>query len=597
MARYNESYQAYRLYAGDIYCEAFQNATYSPDGQLATAVVGWTNGSCYGAYYNYTISNTYNNRLQTVVISANTQTGSPILNLTYNFNLGNGATGSDNGNVIQIANGKDNNRTQNFIYDPLNRIQQAYTSGPNWGDTYGPVATNPGVAPSTPGIDPWGNLTNISGVIGKTYSETLNCPANTSNQLHPCFNYDAAGNLIQNGTTTYTYDAENRLIAAVGNGYADSYVYDGDGQRIEKCTEGTMPGSCTTNASGTFYWKQTDGTTIAESGLGGFWTAVYGAVRGRVATRTDVSGNSGVIHYYFQDHLHSTSVVTDCCGNILNESDYYPYGSEIVITGNDANRYKFTGKERDSEFGLDNFGARYNASTMGRFMTPDPSNLSVDFWLPQTWNRYAYALNNPVAIVDRNGLWPFYIHNEIIDESFPGMSKEDLQNLKSASWHMDMDLGQQSPEASYEHGMRNGTTNEDPMVAQQNGDNFISDQVEAAQQAQMDWVLQGHSGISPAALTAFGNALHPVTDRISPSHEGNQPWYGEPWYSKRTRAHVWGEMTITDAQRAAARDAAQKLFHRTFGNQFDWMLFRQKKQTACVTWHDSASGESGGGCQ
>ena len=34
--------------------------------------------------------------------------------------------------------------------------------------------------------------------------------------------------------------------------------------------------------------------------------------------------------------------------------------------------YKFTGKERDSESGLDNFGARYNASSMGRFMTPDP---------------------------------------------------------------------------------------------------------------------------------------------------------------------------------------------------------------------------------
>jgi len=49
----------------------------------------------------------------------------------------------------------------------------------------------------------------------------------------------------------------------------------------------------------------------------------------------------------------------------------------------------FTGKERDSESGLDNFVARYNASTMGRFMTPDPLLTSGHPSNPQTWNRYA----------------------------------------------------------------------------------------------------------------------------------------------------------------------------------------------------------------
>jgi RHS repeat-associated protein len=48
--------------------------------------------------------------------------------------------------------------------------------------------------------------------------------------------------------------------------------------------------------------------------------------------------------------------------------------------------YKFTGKERDSESGLDNFGARYDASTMGVFMTPDPGNVGVNRLNPQSWN-------------------------------------------------------------------------------------------------------------------------------------------------------------------------------------------------------------------
>jgi RHS repeat-associated protein len=62
----------------------------------------------------------------------------------------------------------------------------------------------------------------------------------------------------------------------------------------------------------------------------------------------------------------------------------------------------FTGKERDAESGLDNFGARYNASTMGRFMTPDSPSYS-NHKNPQSWNLYAYALNNPVTFRDADG--------------------------------------------------------------------------------------------------------------------------------------------------------------------------------------------------
>jgi RHS repeat-associated protein len=53
--------------------------------------------------------------------------------------------------------------------------------------------------------------------------------------------------------------------------------------------------------------------------------------------------------------------------------------------------YKFTGKERDSESGLDNFEARYNSSSMGRFMSADPENLSglINQDDPQAWNGYA----------------------------------------------------------------------------------------------------------------------------------------------------------------------------------------------------------------
>ena len=220
--------------------------------------------------------------------------------------------------------------------------------------------------------------------------------------------YDAAGNLIQNGTTSYTYDAENRLIATAST----SYVYDGYGNRIEKCTEGAnaqgvgLPGTCATNASGTFYWLHKDGGTLTESDLGGNFTEVYDRLYGQIAARIDLPAK--VVHYYFHDHLNSTSIVTDALGNIENESDYYPYGGEIVISSGDSNRYKFTGKERDSESSLDMFGARYYGSSLGRFMTPDwaakPTAVPyAHFGNPQSLNLYSYVQNNPTTIGDPDG--------------------------------------------------------------------------------------------------------------------------------------------------------------------------------------------------
>lgn len=65
---------------------------------------------------------------------------------------------------------------------------------------------------------------------------------------------------------------------------------------------------------------------------------------------------------------------------------------------------KFTGKERDTESGLDNFGARYNASSMGRFMSPDPGNIKLKHLFdPQGLNRYAYTRDNPLIYVDQDG--------------------------------------------------------------------------------------------------------------------------------------------------------------------------------------------------
>jgi RHS repeat-associated protein len=116
------------------------------------------------------------------------------------------------------------------------------------------------------------------------------------------------------------------------------------------------------------------------------------------------------VHYYFSDHLGSHSVIENATGTACEQDiDYYPYGGqENDYCPNVAQHYKFTGKERDAESGLDNFGARYDASNLGRFMTTDWASkpTTVPYALfgdPQTLNLYAYVRNNPLSRSDVDG--------------------------------------------------------------------------------------------------------------------------------------------------------------------------------------------------
>jgi RHS repeat-associated protein len=374
-------------------------ASYAPPGLLT----GMTNGS------GIVTSNAYNDRLQPFMLSAGVSGQAAIFSLCYDFHLhvaiSNATCGSlpayttgDNGNVFQVLDKFDPTRSTAYIYDSLNRIAQAYTVNTTstncWGETYSPTATATGVLPSTPGIDPWGNLINRSGVsgMGGCPTEGLSATATTNNQLNGVgMTYDAAGNVTKDNLgNTPTYDAEDRIATVAGF----TYYYDADGTRMEKST----------GSSGTMYWMGPSGA-LTETDLTGTINEEYVYFNGARIARVDrPSGNA---HYYFSNNVGSHTVVTNANGVCEQDIDYFPYGG--VITDHCpvvAQHYKFAGKERDSESGLDYFGARHNGSTMGRFMTPDPLQIMKQKLVdPQQWNMYAYVRNNPLRFVDPTGAY------------------------------------------------------------------------------------------------------------------------------------------------------------------------------------------------
>jgi RHS repeat-associated protein len=363
------------------------NASYAPHGTLASLQNG---ANLVSTFF-------YNDRLQPCRISvkssgsaptncASTTTGN-VLDFAYTFVDG---SGKNNGNVVSITNKRDVNRSQSFTYDELNRIKTAKTQATSgqhaWGLEFG--------------YDIWANLLSASVTQGS--APMLSVGVNTKNQINNSgFVYDAAGNLLADGSLTMTYDAENRMTATAGV----SYTYDGDGRRVKK-------------GATRLYWYGGGSEVLLETNASGGSPDEYVFFGGkRIARRK----SSGEINYYFADHLGSSRVVTNATGTILDDSDFYPFGGERVVTSTSGNNYKFTGHERDSETGLDYMKARYYASGYGRFLSPDeftggpvsayssndplpPGPLPyADITNPQSINKYTYVYNNPLNHIDPDG--------------------------------------------------------------------------------------------------------------------------------------------------------------------------------------------------
>ncbi len=170
------------------------------------------------------------------------------------------------------------------------------------------------------------------------------------------------------------------------------------------------------------------GTSYAEMGTAVFTTSAGTHTLKFVGKNTNGGDNTAFIdevrvesavaevNWLVTDHLGTPRMVVDQTGTLagVKRHDYLPFGEELTTQGgrnaqqgyqSNNSRQGFTSYKHDMETNLEFAQARYFASAQGRFTSPDPLQSSATSLNPQTWNRYSYVMNNPLAYVDPTGMF------------------------------------------------------------------------------------------------------------------------------------------------------------------------------------------------
>ena len=288
----------------------------------------------------------------------------------------------NNGSLTRItmsAEGWPDAFVQTFVYDPLGRLSAASESAgqvPVWRQAFG--------------YDRFGNRVSRSETIGTLEDSFAPSIDAATNRYTPGqgFSYDRNGNLVGDPSgRSIVFDGTNRQVEIRGpNGNVEgTYFYDGEGRRVKKVTP--------------------------------LETTVFVYAGGRlIAEYANVGPETRDTKYLTFDHLDTPRVVTNGSGAVISRRDYMPFGEELFAgigarsedTGHtvygDGLRHGFTGYAKDGESGLNHAEARMYDPQHGRFTSVDPLMASADTGNPQSLNRYAYTLNNPVNLVDPTGL-------------------------------------------------------------------------------------------------------------------------------------------------------------------------------------------------
>lgn len=310
-----------------------------------------------------------------------------------NYSVGSGPTFdwnlTVNTGVISASN--DNQYTgMNYAYDDFGRLaSMTGANGQGWGFTYG--------------YDQYGNRWNQTVTQGSgpqpSYSFSSTSSPNTNHIVCCGITYDDAGNVIYDGTYYYTYDGNNRVIkvgTSSGGDNVASYAYNSRGMRV----------STTVSGLGIEWMYDLSGRalTATEPGTNQYYQAEYFVGPRDWGTLTSVG-----VNFRYPDWVGNGRVWKDVAGTITQKAAFAAFGDGLFApSGGTCCSFQagmFDSAWYDAANDTYHTLNREYSPTQGRWLTPDPAGLAAaDPTNPQSWNRYAYVLNNPVSFVDPLGL-------------------------------------------------------------------------------------------------------------------------------------------------------------------------------------------------
>lgn len=278
------------------------------------------------------------------------------------------------------------NRCSSFGYDEFNRIDsQTVTQGAadNFTyvyDRYGNRWQQNVTAGSGPGP---------SFSFNKSTNQIVDSPCPST--AHIC--YDAAGNLMSDGSHSYTYDADGN-VTAVDGGSTAKYTYNALNERVRS----DLGSSSSEEFIFDSFGRHTSARDVIHNWAWSDWI-YWGSSNARVAVDTDSQTN-----FDHQDWEGTERAMTLYNGQTVGTYTSLPFGDGYSVSGSDIDSLHFAMLDRDSSSDTDHAQFRQYGNTQGRWMSPDPYSGSYDFNDPQSMNRYSYAMNSPMEFTDPQGL-------------------------------------------------------------------------------------------------------------------------------------------------------------------------------------------------
>lgn len=312
--------------------------------------------------------------------------------VNYGYDAANRMTSASQGGSFTLAT---------FDWDPLSRREGiTWPGGASMAAVHSPAGnqTSRALAWTSGGVS-WTNTYDfVRRLTGETISSAAfrwSPPGGTTAYVPDRLNryatvggvaqsHDLNGNLTGDGTWTYVYDAENRLLSADRSGLSADYLYDPLGRRVEK----------TVNGVATAFLSDGDDEIAEYDGAGALVRRfVQGPMIDQPIAQIDAGGTRRLL---MQDRLGSVVGALSDTGALSDGPYVYdPYGLPNTTAGMP---FRYTGRRYDAETGLYYYRARYYSPVTGRYLQTDPVGYKDDL------NLYAYVGGNPISLTDPSGM-------------------------------------------------------------------------------------------------------------------------------------------------------------------------------------------------